>query len=311
MDGSSSAGVVRSERHGLRLSLTATVLIGGGALTWGILSGARVMVFDGIYTLAGMVFIWVSMLASRTAESAPTAQFPFGRHAAVPLAVALQGAALIGTAVYGVVDAAIVLSDGGSDTRALDVLLYGVINGVACGIVMLVLHADARQSALARAEFVAWRASTLLSGLVAVGGAIAVALTATGAGATSRYVDPVLVILASLIVVPMSIGLVRDGVRELLEAAPDAPLAAQIADAVRRGTAAGTPRARTLPAPIIRATKLGRRLYVEVDFVIAEPGWTVGDEDAVRRNITAHLDRLPYLVWANVEITTDPELAAD
>ena len=311
MTGSIPADVARAERHGLRVSLAATMIIGVGALMWGILSGARVMVFDGIYTLAGMVFIWISMVASRTAASAPSEQFPFGRHAAVPLAVALQGAALIGTAVYGVVDAAIVLAEGGSDTNALDVLLYGIVNGLACAIVMLWLHADARRSDLARAELVSWRASTLLSVLVAAGGAVAVWLTATGSGATSRYVDPVLVILASLVVTPMSVGLVRDGVRELLEAAPDGALSAEIAEAVRRGTAEGLPEERSLPAPIIRATKLGRRLYVEVDFVIGESGWTVGDEDAVRRSITAYLNRLPHRVWANVEITTDPALAAD
>ena len=114
--------MARSERHSLWVSLTATAIVGVGALTWGIISGARVMVFDGVYTLAGVVFIWISMLASRTAASAPTEDFPFGRHAAVPLAVALQGAALIGTAVYGVVDAAIVLTDGGSETDAIDIL---------------------------------------------------------------------------------------------------------------------------------------------------------------------------------------------
>ena len=311
MSGSVWARAAQSERRSLRLSLVATMVVGGGALAWGIFSGARVMVFDGIYTLAGVVFIWFSMLAAHTAASAPSAQFPFGRHAAVPLAVALQGSALIGTALYGVIDAAIVLADGGSDTAAIEVLLYGLVNGAACAVVMLLLRAGAERSDLARAELVSWRASTLLSCLVAVGGAIAVALTASGAGSTSRYVDPILVILASFVVLPMSVGLVRGGVRELLEAAPEEELAAEIAEAVRRGTAEGLPEARTLPPPTIRATKLGQRLYVEVDFVIGETGWTVGNEDAVRRSITSHLNRLPHRVWANVEITTDPALAAD
>ena len=302
--------MARSERHSLWVSLTATAIVGVGALTWGIISGARVMVFDGVYTLAGVVFIWISMLASRTAASAPTEDFPFGRHAAVPLAVALQGAALIGTAVYGVVDAAIVLTDGGSDTNPVDILLYGLINGTACAIVMALLRADARRSDLARAELVSWRASTLLSALVAAGGAIAVALSATEWGTVSRYADPILVIVASLVVLPMSGRLVRDAVRELLEAAPEEPLATQIAEAVRRGTAAGLTPAHRLPEPIIRATKLGQRLYVEVDFVIQEHDWTVDEEDAVRRSIGAQLEALPYRVWVNVEITTDPALAA-
>jgi predicted Co/Zn/Cd cation transporter (cation efflux family) len=59
----------------------------------------------------------------------------------------------------------------------------------------------------------------------------------------------------------------------------------------------------------VRATKLGRRLYVEVDFVVAEHHWDVDDEDRVRRAVTDALEALPFDVWANVELTTDRELA--
>jgi len=116
-------------------------------------------------------------------------------------------------------------------------------------------------------------------------------------------------------IAPMAISLLREGGRELLEAAPSRALSAQIAMAVADG-AGDAPR--PLPAPIIRATKLGPRLYVEVDFVIDPladaaaglPPWTIGEEDAVRRAITTRLDGLGHEVWATVELTTDPGLAA-
>lgn len=65
-----------------------------------------------------------------------------------------------------------------------------------------------------------------------------------------------------------------------------------------------------LGEPIIRATKLGRRLYVEVDYVVDAGQWDVADEDRVRRSLIGALEPLGYEIWANVELTTDAELAS-
>ena len=58
----------------------------------------------------------------------------------------------------------------------------------------------------------------------------------------------------------------------------------------------------------MRATKLGERLYVEVDFVVAHGVWDVTGEDRVRRALIDRLTSLGYELWANVELTTDPDL---
>ena len=63
-----------------------------------------------------------------------------------------------------------------------------------------------------------------------------------------------------------------------------------------------------LPEPVVRATKLGERLYVEVDFVVPAGAWDVTGEDRVRRALIDRLKALGYELWANVELTTDPEL---
>jgi predicted Co/Zn/Cd cation transporter (cation efflux family) len=63
-----------------------------------------------------------------------------------------------------------------------------------------------------------------------------------------------------------------------------------------------------LDEPIVRLHKLGRKLYVEVDFVV-EPGeWDVSEEDAVRRAVAEGLVPLGLDVWAYVELTTDRAL---
>jgi predicted Co/Zn/Cd cation transporter (cation efflux family) len=140
---------------------------------------------------------------------------------------------------------------------------------------------------------------------VAVGGSVALLLTRAGSGAAA-YVDPLLVLIACAAIAPMAIGLVRDGVRELLEAAPLPKVRDEIDTVVAAARAE-----HDLPTPITRATKLGRRLYAEVDFVVAPGAWSVDDEDAVRHSIIDRLRELDYEVWATVELTTDVALADD
>lgn len=310
---STSPGAPRRDPdlRSLRLSLVATALIGSVGLGWGLVSGSRVMLFDGIYTFAGVVLTGVSLLAARAASSPPTVEFPFGRHAATPLAVGLQGAALMGTIGYGAIDAVIVITHGGSDVAAGAVLVYGLVTAVACLLVALLLRKQARRSDLVAAEMVSWRAGMLLSCVYALGGALGVFAPSLGIESITPYVDPSLVIVASAIVLPMAVGLVRTAARELLEASPGPDLSAAIARAVHEGATAGLPASRELPGPIVRATKLGRRLYVEVDFVVSSDEWSVAEEDAVREAITANLEELDYQVWATIEITTNPALAAD
>lgn len=128
MPGLAPAPPEQLERRALTASLIATAVLGAVAIVWGIASGARVVIFDGIYQLAGIVLVASSMLAARTAASPPSTDYPFGRHAATPLAVALQGAALLATLAYGAVDAVTVILAGGSAAAGISVLAYGVVS---------------------------------------------------------------------------------------------------------------------------------------------------------------------------------------
>jgi cation diffusion facilitator family transporter len=294
------------ETRALTVSLVATLVLGMAAITWGVVSGARVILFDGVYMLAGIALVAVSLLASKAAASAPTTDYPFGRHAATPLAVALQGSALLGTVVYGAADAVGVIVAGGSEAAASSVLAYGVVSATASVLVMLWLRPAARTSDLARAEVVSWRAGAVLSLVVAVGGVVALVLTGLDLSGVAAFVDPALVLIACAVVAPMAVSLCRDGVRELLEAAPPAALSEQIVTMVDAARSA-----HSLARPTIRATVLGRRLYVEVDFVVDPGSWTVDEEDRVRRAVIDRLETLDYEVWATVDLTTDPELVQD
>ena len=293
----------RDERAALVGSIAASALSGVLAVVWGLLSGARIILFDGAYALIGIGIAGLSLRVAHAGAAGPTRRFPFGRDALTPLTVVGQGVALAATLFYAAADAVTVIREGGSPVTAGNVAAYGAVTGVLSLAAAWWLRRTAPRSDLVDAEAQQWRADAVLSAVMMAGALVAVGLLRSGRADLTDYVDPVLVLVACAILVPTPLRLLRSGTVELLEGVPPA----EITDAV--GAVVEEVRARFgLDEPIVRLHKLGPKLYVEVDFVV-EPGeWDVSEEDAVRRAVVEGLAPLGLTVWAYVELTTDRAL---
>jgi predicted Co/Zn/Cd cation transporter (cation efflux family) len=292
-----------NEPAALRLSLIASLLIGAVGVVWGLVADSRVVLFDGIFAIFGTALTGLSLLASRAAGLDPDHRYPFGRKAWIPVAVVVQGAALAGTIAYAAIDAISVIISGGSETAPAGVVGYGVVSLVGAMAVALALPRMAPGSDLVAAEAAQWRAGSLLSAIIAIGAAAAAGAQQLGWDRLAPYADPVLVLVAVAVLSPVPFRLLRSGGLELLEAAPPKEISERIeAEALRVAAE------HELGKPIIRATKLGQRLYVEVDFIVEAGKYDISDEDHVRRSMIAGLTPLGFDLWANIELTTDPSL---
>ncbi len=294
-----------TEARALRISVYASILVGAIGVVWGLLVDSRIVLFDGLFTIFGTALAGLSLLASWAAGLEPDERYPFGRSAVIPVAILVQGAALTATLVYAAIDSVSLILAGGSDAAPLSVVGYGVVTLLIAIAVVVALPRVAPGSELAAAEAAQWRAGAVLSGIIAIGAAAAAAASAAGLHQVVPYADPALVLLAVAVMAPVPVRLLRSGGREILEAAPPEDVRRAI-DAAAESTRAEF----DLPQPLVRATKLGRRLYVEVDFVVDDGKWDVADEDRVRRSLISALTPLGLDIWANVELTTDPELAS-
>lgn len=293
-----------NEGRALRGSIAGAVVLGTVAVVWGVAAQSRVLLFDGAFILLGIVLSVLSLMASRAAAQDPTVRFPFGKSAVTPLAIAVQGVALLGTLLYAAVDAVAVVVGGGSDVAPGTVVAYGLITMTCSYALARWLAHRAPGSELVAAEVAQWRAGAMLSLVFAGGAGLALVLARTSLDDAVRYVDPVLVLAACVVLAPVPLRLLRAAGLELLEAAPPARVQRALDDAVAAVRAEFG-----LGEPFVRSTKLGSRLYVEVDFVVPDGAWDVAGEDRVRRALIAGLDPLGYELWANVELTTDPDLA--
>lgn len=298
-----SAGEVGAERRALGISLWVSVGSAAGAIMLGVLSGTRIIVFDGAYMGIGLILTAISLKASSASAGGPTRRFPFGRDAFTPLVVLIQGLAVAGTLLVAAGDAVVVIRDGGSPVSAAIIAVYGVITAAIGFALVWWMGRAAPDSDLVVAEIAQWRAGAILSVMMVLGAVVALVLQGLGLDDVALYVDPVLVLVACLILAYIPVGLIRTGLNELLEGAPSKELDAAITDAVQ-----AVRQEFGLQKPLIRSGKVGRKLYVEVDFVVAGTDWNVGEEDAVRRAVVKALEPLGLDVWAYVALTAAPDL---
>lgn len=291
----------RTERRALGVSAAASASVGVVAVVWGLSVQSQALLLDGVYALIGMGLSLLTLHAARLVAAGPTPRYPFGREALAPLMLGVQGLVLLGTLLYASIDALLTIRAGGSDAAVGSALLYAVAS-LVLSVVLVVALGRGNSSELVGAEVAQWKAGAVLSGVLAIGFALAVALTRLDAGAVVGYVDPLLVLAAAALLVATPVRMVRTSLRELLEASPDASVTGPI-----EATVAALGDELGLPEPALRIGKLGRKTYIELDYVVEAGVWKVGDADLVRRALIERLSQPGRLLWVNVELHTDPD----
>jgi cation diffusion facilitator family transporter len=289
------------ERRLLLLSVCASAGFAVGSSAWGLLSGSSMIVFDGVYSFVSVGLSLLAVLALRLSRRGPSPDYPWGPEMWEPLVVLVKALALGALCVYAAVEGVDQLVAGGRPVATGWALAYALLATLA-GVVVTVVLRRSGQSALVRAEAAEWLGDTLLSVGVLIGFAVAVVLVAAGRTDLAAYVDPAMVVAASVVFLRVPAALVAGGLREVLSKAAPADTLGELQAAV---DAVG--RRFGLPEAYLRAAKVGSRVDVEVDFVVGaeSPVRTVADCDRVREDLHDRLATLGHERSLVVAFTTD------
>jgi predicted Co/Zn/Cd cation transporter (cation efflux family) len=197
---------------------------------------------------------------------------------------------------YASVDAVLTIRDGGADVQAGAALGYAVASTVLAVVTWRWLARRAEISDLVRAEVAGWRISAVLGAGMVVGFVVLLVLKESSWPAAAPYVDPVMLIVLSCIMVPAPLAMVRSTLVELLEGAPGPDVQGDV-----RAVVALVHTRSALPDPDVQMTKLGAKLYVDVEG-LAPSTFTLAQEQALRAEIEAALDALHFDVWLSYHL---------
>jgi len=283
-------------RSTLLVSIVATAAIGGVGVVWGIVGGSQMILLDGVYAVIGIVVSFLLLGASTLADVPPSRRFPYGRSGATPLVIGIQGLVLAATLVYAAAEAVFVIVDGGSDIAAGWGIAYAALATASSVIVWLWLARRAGSADVLVSEATAWKVASLRGvGMIAGFGVLGL-LEDSRWDAAAPYVDPVMVLVTCVVFLPAPYRMLRTTVDEVMEAAPASSVRVPVIEAIEAVAAQYE-----LDEPAIRLSKLGPRLYVEVDVAVGADV-TIELQHQVRVDLEQRLALIPYDVWLTLEM---------
>jgi predicted Co/Zn/Cd cation transporter (cation efflux family) len=285
-----------AERGALGRSIAVTAVLGSIGVVWGIVTGSQMILLDGVYAIIGIIISWLLMKASAMAEQGPTSRYPYGREGVTPLVIGVQGFVLLGTLVYAAAEGVYTIRAGGSDIEPGPALAYGVVTAGVSLTFWRWLAARSANSDLLTAESTGWKVAALRGVGMSFGFVVLWILTDSSWDSAAPYVDPVMVLITCVAFLPAPLRMVRGTILELLEGAPATDIQQPVLDIVR-----DVFREFEIDEPEVRMTKVGPKLYVEIDGV-ARAEATIADEHRARTELRTRLETLPFDLWLNFEV---------
>lgn len=307
---------MHSEQQLLRLSIAVTVGVACFGILFGILSGSFSITFDGIYALGDASMSVLALIVSRliasyagSGESSGRlkARFSTGFWHLEPIVLGMNGTLLMAVSIYALVNAIISILHGGHELKFDFAIFYAVVTLAAC-VAMALLATRANRTL--KSDFVALdaKAWTMSGGITAAllsAFLIGHLVEGTRYAWVRPYLDPAVLALVSLVIIPLPVATVRQALADILLIAPR-----DLVDHVRAVAKAAVERHGFLSYRVYVA-KVGRAKQVELYFIVPAglPPRTIEYWDRLRDEIGDEIGGEGPDRWLTIAFTADPEWA--
>ncbi len=305
-----------SEQRVLQFSIVMTFLMSCFGIFFGLLAGSSAIVFDGIYELTDAMMTILALLVANLIRISTLGsvshiklveRFTMGFWHLEPMVLGLNGIMLIGAATYAFINAVDSFLSGGREIEFGYAVTYASISLVLeIGMAGFTLRAnrkirsdflalDAKAWVIAAALSLAWLAAFVM-GLM---------IQDTHWAWVTPYIDPLVLALVCIAVIPMPIGTVKKALQDILLVTP-VDLKEQVDKVAREAV-------KTYGFASYRAyvARVGRGRQVELYFIVPAdwPAKRLEEWDHIRNEIEKMLGAEGPNYWLTIVFTADPEWA--
>ncbi|MBJ7263358.1 MAG: cation transporter [Burkholderiaceae bacterium] len=302
------------ERGVLRISIGVSLLAASIGLIFGLASGSFSIVFDGVYSLIDAGMSVLSLVVVRLIASFATSmdisqrlkeRFSMGFWHFEPMVLALNGILLTGVAAYALINAVSSLLSGGRNLDFGWAVAYAGVTVMMCSAIAWVEARANRkiQSDFLRMDVKGWIMAASITGALLIAFCIGYGVQGTRLQWISPYIDPAVLALVCLAIIPLPISSVRQALGEVFLITPlnlKRHVDAVVEDFVERH---GFGASRSYVA------KVGRSRAIEI-YVIVPPAHglrDISEWDALRDEIAAAIGSAGPDRWLTVVFTADAE----
>jgi len=291
----------------------ALILSAAGALTmaflgfgFAVLTHSEAIMLDGLFSLLGFVMALAAIRISSLVYEPGSSRFQFGYAGFEPLFNVVKGLVIVFISLLAFYSSVIAMRSGGREIDVGWALVYAVIVASSCFLVFAVLTRVAHKtgSSLVAVDAKNWLLDGLITLAVLLGLLLAYLVEGTDWDWVIPYADPVIVLVLVILAMPIPYLIIRDGVRELLLAAPDSKFQQQLNQVL-----APELQANDFQKYGMRVTKTGRMLYIYI-FVLLQKGQidpSVLEQDALRNTLTDRVSSVQVDVEVDLFFTREAQ----
>lgn len=307
---------ITSEQGLLRTSIAVTLFIASIGIAFGLASGSFSIVFDGVYSLVDASMSGLSLMVVRLITSHASSlqmsrklreRFTMGFWHLEPMVLALNGILLSGVAIYALINAVSSLLEGGRHLEFGIAMVYAALTVTAC-VSIAVIEGTANRKL--RSDFVAmdvkgWVMSASITAALLIAFCFGYAVQGTSLEWVSPYIDPAVLALVCLVIVPLPMSVVRQALADIFLVTPGD--LKQHVDAVAQAFV----ERHGLQSYRAYVAKVGRSREIELYFIVPPQmaAKTIEQWDAWRNEIGEAIGGEGPNRWLTVVFTGDPEWA--
>ena len=305
-----------SEQGLLRTSIAVTLFIATIGIAFGLASGSFSIVFDGVdqrvdASMSGLSLVVVKLITAHVTSKQMSRKlrerFTMGFWHLEPMVLALNGILLSGVAVYALINAVSSLLEGGRHLEFGIALIYAVLTVIACLTIAVV---EARANRTLNSDFVrmdvkGWVMSASITAALLIAFCVGFAIQGTEWQWISPYIDPAVLALVCLVIIPLPLSVVRQAMAEIFLVTPSD--LKQHVDSVAQAFVAK----HGLQSYRAYVAKVGRSREIELYFIVPTTmaARTISEWDALRNEIGDAVGGEGPDRWITVVFTGDPEWA--
>ena len=212
-------------------SIAVGLLLAVVGIVFGLIAGSSLILFDGFFSLVDsgvslLTLVVVKLITahaiSGTLSKKLQERFSMGFWHLEPMVIGLYGTMLIGAAAYAFFNAMSSLLTGGRNIAFDWAIIYAVITLCASVAIAIVANRANRRlrSDLIKLDVQSWVMSAAITGALLVAFIFAYFIQDTSWSGLSPYVDPAVLAVVCLIIIPLPIRSLRKALNDILMITP-------------------------------------------------------------------------------------------
>jgi len=298
----------KREKNLLQLSFYIAGLFVFVAFGFAYLTHSGAILFDGVYSLIAFFMALLTLKVANLVQLPDDDRFHFGYTAIEPTLNLFKSLIIIATCLYAVFGSIHSFMAGGNAAKYDVAMIYGVFATIACfSISAYMRHAGkSLRSELVKVDAHTWFVDGVLSASILLGFAIAYALEHFGYSAYAPYVDPLLLIILGISILPIPVKIMLDSLNEVIHKAPPESVTAVIEKRLKQSLSSVPYR-----HVEVRISKSGRDIYLLVHIIVHKSfgAITVQELDNIRKQSESTMREWNPSIIMDILFICDPDLA--